>query len=232
MTKPRLALTSTPERAVSLGAVAERAGLAPVSLPCIEYVPADSSTVEMARARAAGCDWLVLTSARAVATLWPRGGIPAASVAAVGPATAAAVRTAGGDPTLVGDAGSEELFDRLSVGIAGRSVFVPHAAAADLSRLDILESAGAVVDTMAIYDVRPMAPGGDPVEAVAFGSPTAVEGWLSGRTLDGLVVGAIGETTKAALTDHEIAADFVPEEPSFDHLISLIAAGLRDRSTV
>lgn len=232
MTRPRLALTSTPERSAALESIAVGAGLEPVSLPCIECVPADATTIDMARDRAARCDWLVLSSSRTVTTLWPDGGMPDVPVVAVGPATAGAVRSAGGNPSLVGDAGSEELFGRMSGVIAGRSVFFPHAATADLSRLDTLETAGATIDTLAVYDVEPLAPGDDAVDAVAFGSPSAVAGWLLSRTLDRLVIGAIGETTAHSLEARGRVPDVIPDHPSFEELIGLIGAGLRDRSTV
>lgn len=232
MTRPRIALTSTYERSAALEPIAASAGLEPVSLPCIECVPADASTIDTARDKASRCDWLVLSSTRTVTTLWPEGGMPDVEVAAVGSATAAAVRTGGGVPSLVGDAGSGELFGRMSGVIAGRSVFFPHAATADLSDLDILETAGADVETLAVYRVEPLAPGDDAVHAVAFGSPSAVAGWFLSRTLDGLLVGAIGETTAASLAARGWVPDVIPDQPSFEELIGLIGTVLRDRSTV
>jgi uroporphyrinogen-III synthase len=226
----RIALTSTADRLAALEPVAVRAGLVPVVLPCIEYVTAEASVLETARRRAGGCDWLVVTSSRTVSTLWPEGGMPDLAVAAVGAATAAAVRTAGGDPAVVGQAGSAELFESMAPLVSGRSVFFPHAANADLSGVDILRTLGAVVETLAVYDVDPIAPAPDAVDAVAFGSPTAVAGWLLSRRLDGLVVGAIGATTTSALEERGEVPDVVPDQPSLDTLIGLIAETLGARS--
>lgn len=230
MSRARVALTSTAEAAVTLAPLAERSGLEPIVLPCIEYVVADSGILATARERAAHADWLVLTSSRAVTALWPHGGMPGVAVAAVGPGTAEAVRVAGGVPSLVGDGGAAELYDLLSGHVSGRTVFFPHAASADLAGLDALESSGAVVQSLAVYEVRPISPAVEPVAGVVFGSPTAVRGWFSSRSVDGLTVGAIGATTAAALSERGVPSVLVPPQPSFQLLIELIAADLRDRS--
>jgi uroporphyrinogen-III synthase len=226
----RIALTSTPDRSAELASMAARAGLVPVVLPCIEYVTAEASVLEKARRRAAGCDWLVVTSSRTVTTLWPEGAMPDVAVGAVGSATAAAVRTAGGDVAVVGEAGSADLFETMAPLIAGRSVFFPHAGGADLSGIGILRANGAVVETMAVYDVEPIAPAEDAVDAVVFGSPTAVAGWFLSRRLDGLLAGAVGATTASALEELGEVPDVVPDQPSLDTLIGLIAEKLGARS--
>ena len=227
----RIALTSTADRSAELASMATRAGLVPVVLPCIEYLPAEASVLEKARRRAAVCDWLVVTSSRTVTTLWPEGAMPDVAVGAVGSATAAAVRTAGGDPAVVGEAGSADLFETMAPLISGRSVFFPHAGGADLSGVDILRAIGGVVETMTVYDTEPIAPAGDAVDAVVFGSPTAVAGWFLSRRLDGLLVGAIGATTASALEALGEIPDVVPDQPSLDTLIVLIAETLRARSS-
>jgi len=230
MKGPRLALTSTVDRSAALVPMVSGCGLEAVLLPCIEYSAGDLSVVAEARLRSSGCDWLVITSARAVSTLWPKGDMPDVLVAAVGPGAAAAVRAGGGTPSLVGAGGSEELFARLKSKVSGRAVFFPHATDADLSGLDSLRAAGAGIDALAVYSVRPIAPGDDPVDAVVFGSPTAVRGWFLARTTTGLRVGAIGETTAAALAERGVSPESVPREPAFETLVGLVAADLRDRS--
>lgn len=230
MTGPRLALTSSADRSATLAPLVSSHGLEAVLLPCIEFSAGDLSVVDEARLRSSRCDWLVITSARTVGTLWPQGDMPDVSVAAVGPGSAAAVRAAGGSSTLVGTGGSEELFARLASKVSGRAVFFPHAADADLSGLDSLRAAGAGVDALAVYSVRPIAPGDDPVDAVVFGSPTAVRGWFLARATTGLRVGAIGETTAAALTERGVSPEWVPREPAFETLVEQMAADLRDRS--
>ncbi|HUG32770.1 MAG TPA: uroporphyrinogen-III synthase [Acidimicrobiia bacterium] len=230
MTRVRIALTSTADRSASLAPLVAGHGMEAVPLPCIEFSAGDLSVIDEARLRSSRSDWLVITSARTVSTLWPEGDMPDVSVAAVGPGAAAAVRAAGGAPSLVGTGGSEELFARLAPKVSGRAVFFPHAAVADLSVLHSLEAAGADLDTLAVYTVRPIAPGDDPVDAVVFGSPIAVRGWFLARNTTGLRVGAIGETTAAALAERGVSPGSIPPEPAFEALVELMAADLRDRS--
>lgn len=227
----RLALTSTADRSEALESMAARAGLVPVVLPCIEYVTAEASVLETARRRAAFCDWLVVTSSRTVTTLWPDGAMPDVSVGAVGSATAAAVRTAGGDPVVVGEAGAADLFETMAPSISGRCVFFPHAGGTELSDVETLRAGGATVETMAVYDVEPIAPATDAVDAVAFASPTAVGGWFLSRRLEGLLVGAIGATTASALQERGEIPDVMPDQPSLEKLIGLIAESLGTRSS-
>ena len=67
------------------------------------------------------------------------------------------------------------------------------------------------------YTAVPIGPGPDPVDGAVFGSPSAVAGWLSARTLDELaVVAAMGPTTAAALEHAGRPADIVPVPPSLD----------------
>lgn len=229
---PRIALTTTPDRAARLAPLCEEHGLEPVLLPCIEFVPADEDVLDQTRRRVAQADWLVVTSSRAISALWPNGEMPDVPVAAVGPATAQAVRNAGGRPILVGDGGGAELIDLIADRLRDASVVFPHAEGAGITTIEELESAGVSVDARAVYDIRPVSPAADPVDAVAFGSPTAVHGWLLSRDLDGLVVGAIGGTTAGALAELAVAADVEPPHPSFEGLVVGMAKHLRERSKV
>lgn len=229
---PRIALTTTPDRAARLAPLCEDHGLEPVRLPCIEFVPADENVLDPARRRVTQADWLVVTSSRAISALWPNGEMPDVPVAAVGPATAQAVRAAGGRPVVVGGGGADELIDLIAERLSGVSVVFAHAECAGAATIEALESAGASVDARAVYEIRPVPPTADPVDAVAFGSPTAVRGWHLSRDLEGLVVGAIGETTAGALAGFAAAPDVEPPHPSFERLIAGMAEHLRDWSRV
>ena len=229
---PRIALTTTRDRAVRLASLCEEHGLEPVHVPCIEFVPADEGVLDPTRRRIGQADWLVVTSARAISALWPEGGMPDLPVAAVGSATAQAVSDAGGQPVVVGDGGAGELIDLVAGRLGGASVAFPHAVGAGTATIEALQSAGASVHARAVYEIRPVPPVADPVDAVVFGSPTAVRGWLLSRGLEGLVVGAIGETTAGALAEVAVAADVEPRHPSFERLIARMAEHMRDWSAV
>ena len=232
MTLPRVGLTTTVDRARQLVGDLKAAGLEPVVLPCIELVPAPGAVVAAARSESSQSDWLVVTSPRTIHILWPEKGMPSTKVAAVGRATGDAVSSAGGTVAVVGDGGADELAERITRVVAGQSVFFPHAAGADRSTIDLLRRAGATVHAQVVYEIRPIAPGDDPVDSVAFGSASAVTGWFLSRDLEGLVVGAIGATTAAAVADHGWSFDVMPPTPSFSGMVRLLAEHLKDRSTV
>ena len=229
---PRVALTSTRDRISQLSEIVEAHGLEPVSLPCIEVELADAATLAAAKAESAEADWLVITSRRAVEALWPEGGMPDTPVAAVGSATAAAVREAGGSCEIVGEGGSADLIDRLQADLSGRRILFPHASGADLSTVESLQKRGAEVTALVVYETRPAAPPDGAVDAAMFGSPSAVTGWCLSRSLDEVVLAAIGETTGAALGERGHEPDVTSPRPDFELLAALLADHFRERSSV
>lgn len=232
MNVPRLALTSTPTRSEELVGLVRHHGCEPVVLPCIETRPARQEAIEGARAATGQADWLLITSPRTVATLWPDGGMPPVKVAVVGKATGEAVRLAGGNVAAMGESGLEELFDVWAGETAGHAVFFPHSAASDLSRLKALAEKGARVATAAVYETKPIPPRNDPVDAVLFASPSATAGWLRSRSLEDLVIAAIGASTATSLSELGHPPHIVPLRPDFEMLIDQTARYLRDRSLV
>lgn len=229
---PSVALTTTASRSAELAPIARAHGLRPVVLPCIEVVPAGESALEEARQSAAKSDWLLLTSARTVDFLWPKGHVPDVEVAAVGSLTAAAVTGAGGAVSLLGDSGSVDLISKLVTLVENATVCFPHGRGADLSKMRVLKEAARAVSTWEVYATEPMPPALDPVDAVAFGSPSAVEGWSRSRGFTGVAVGAIGETTGAALSDRGHPADVVADRPDYAELLERLSVSVRDRSKV
>ncbi len=202
-----------------------RSGLEPVSLPCLEIVPASDEDLARVRELAGDFDAVVLTSARAVALLWPDDGMPSTPVAAVGEATAAAVEAAGGVVETVGRSGGDALLEGWDG--AGRRVLFPHAEGTDRSRLDELGAVVAELAAISIYAARPISPGPDPVDAAVFASPSAVDGWLLSRSFAELrVVGAIGTTTARAIDEAGGTVDAIPDGPSVDALVEAVARAL------
>lgn len=229
---PRLALTTTSDRVARLTTFCREAGLEPISLPCIEFVPVDEESLDPVREEAGEVDWIVVTSSRAVTSLWPDGAMPPTPVAAVGPSTAAAVRHAGGTVEVIGQGGSGDLVMRMEDRLAGHTVLYPHVSGVAPAKVEALQATGATVRARPVYEVRPIPPESTPVDAVVFGSPTAVAGWCMTRGLEGLALGVIGETTAAALAERSASPDVMPPRPSFERLIQLIADHLSDRSAV
>lgn len=229
---PSVALTTTAKRAVELAPVARAHGLRPVVLPCIEVVPARESVLEEARRSAADSDWLLVTSARTVDYLWPHGRFPKVEVAAVGAVTAAAVTGAGGTVRLVGNSGSIDLISDLVTLVEDATVCFPHGRGADISKVRALAEAGGKVSTWEVYTTESMPPALDPVDAVAFGSPSAVEGWSQSRGFAGVAVGAIGKTTAAALSGRGHPAAVVAGQSDYAELLERLSTSVRDRNSV
>ena len=229
---PSVALTTTAKRAAELAPLARAHGLRPVVLPCIAVVPARDTALEQARRAVASSEWLLVTSARTVECLWPHGRIPDVEVAAVGPLTAAAVTDAGGAVRLVGESGSLALISELAALVENAMVCFPHGRGADLSQIGVLEDAARTVSTWEVYATEPMPPALDPVDAVAFGSPSAVEGWSRARGFAEVVVGAIGETTGGALAELGHHPDVVADRPDYSELLQRLSARVRDRNRV
>lgn len=221
----RVAITTGEDAAARVAEIVAREGMIPVVLPCIEVVPAPSSTLDEIRRAAAAADLLVFTSARPVHLLWPRGDMPAVPAACVGSATARAVLSAGGTVAYEGVGGARELI----CGLRLDSLYVvfPHAAGTDPDLITRMDGSSGRLLAAPVYRVVPKAPPPDPVDAVLFGSPSAVEGWHLSRDLEGLEVVAIGATTAAAVERHGRRPDVVPERPDF----RLAAKALRARST-
>lgn len=221
----RVAVTTTSDAFHRWAEPLARHFFEPVSLPCIEIRVAGEDHLERARMAAADGDLVLLTSPRSVRLLWPEGAMPSVPAAVVGSATGAAVEAAGGTISVTGDSDGDGLVDRLVGDVAGRRIVFPGARSADPARARRLREAGATVESYTVYETVPIAPTDDPVDAVVFGSPSAVRGWMLSRTLEGVSpVAAIGETTAEELWRVAREPDFVPSSPSVEAMVDGLAA--------
>ena len=219
----RVAITS--DRVDEAAPLYRAAGFDPVALPCIKLEPASDDVLARARQAALEADVILLSSARTVRLLWPHEPIPSVDVVAVGAATSAAVTSRGGRVILSGDSGLGGLAANAGVGLrAGRVVF-PRSAQSDPAILRTIRDVTPGLVEFEVYRTRPIAPGRSEVRAVAFASPSAVEGWHLTRNLDGLVVGVIGATTLAAVTRYR-RPDVVAPVPSHRVMAQALASHL------
>jgi uroporphyrinogen-III synthase len=216
----RVGITSASERADRVAAPFEVAGFAPVSVPCVRTRPSDRPVIEEMRRLVDTADLVVLTSVTAFELLWPQGA-PSVPVAAVGRATAAAVRRRGGTVSTVGRSTGRALAETLDV--AGKRVAFPHARGTDQETLDLIAAGAAALDAMPVYENLPVAPPADLVDAVVFGSPSAVRGWALSRSFSGVVVAAIGPVTAAAVEQEGGRVDVVADIPSYQRLAHSLA---------
>lgn len=213
----RVAVTT--DRFSAVADIYAGAGLEPVRLACVTVVPAVAEALDAARRAAASAELVFVTSARTVDLLWPDGTLPPVEFAAVATATAAVLRDRGGEVGVVGSSGLAALVDAAGDRLGGDVVF-PRAAGSDPAALEMLRSRAPRLREIVVYRTVPVAPELTPVDAVAFASPSGVDGWRQTRDLDGVVVGAIGQTTASALE----RVDVIAPEPSHAALAQVLAS--------
>ncbi|HET9209594.1 MAG TPA: uroporphyrinogen-III synthase [Thermoanaerobaculia bacterium] len=154
----RVVVTRAEHQSEGLAAAFERAGAQVELLPLLEVVPpADPRPLERVAAEAGSYDWIVFTSANAVEAFLPLAGpLPSSiKIAAVGPATAEALRRLGIAPHLTArKAEAEGLAADLAAEVAGKRVLLPQAADARPVLLASLREAGAEAVAVIAYDKR------------------------------------------------------------------------------
>jgi uroporphyrinogen-III synthase len=241
----RVVVTRAEHQSEGLAAAFERAGAGVEMLPLLAVVPpADPRPLERAVMDLVSYDWLVFTSANAVETfLRLTGPLPSAlRVAAVGPATAAALRAFGSEPHLTAhksEAGglAAELVPR----VAGRRVLLPQAADARPYLLQSLKTAGAEAVAVVAYDKR--LPQEAPARAaelfsthplgwVTFTSPRIVRHFaeLIGadweRRKGELRAASIGPVTSAELRSQGIEPAAEAERPGDEEMAAAVVAAV------
>lgn len=223
----RVAITTTEDRYDGVAASFLAHGLQPVSLPCIRIRPASDDVLTSVKDAISSIGDVMVSSARAVEVVWRDGETVDAGFYVVGSATAEAVKRHAGTVRLEGAGGLSDLVERL-VPFGLRRLVFPHADGTDLESIEPLIASGVDVVSAVVYRTEQLGPATDEVDAVAFASPSAVEGWLSSRPLDGVVVAAIGPTTAAALVRHGVEVDIVPPRPAHGDLAAELAAFSRN----
>ena len=240
-------VTRPAPQAAGLASLLRAQGAEAVTMPAIELVDVDPAPIRgaIARLRGGGYDDVVFTSVNGVerfaARLREAGGdarsFGGARLAAIGPATAAALERRGLRADLVPDVfTSAALLEALRSGpIAGRRVLLARAAQGAAALSDGLRAAGAAVDDVAVYDVR--AARADPavverlrageIELVTFTSPSTVQGLVGqvGReALGGVEAAVIGSVTGAAAREAGLAVRIEAKVHTIEGLVEAIVA--------
>ena len=188
-------------------------------------------------------DVVVLTSKTGVELLADAGWSPGdASLACIGPKTAAAARDAGWAVDLVPEEySSSGLVAALAGDVDGRRVAVARSDHGSDTLTDGLADAGAAVDETVLYRLRRpegagqstvMAAGGE-LDAACFTSSLTVENFLDAAAERGVreaaiaglnraTVGAIGEPTRETAAAFGIGVDVVPENATFEALATAV----------
>ena len=259
----RVLNTRPAHEAVELTAWLTAAGAEVIPLPatriaaCDDPGPLDAALRALAAAPAGApaYHWILFTSANAVDAFMQRllafgeaGGsgprcdlrvLAGARLAAVGPATAAALRRYG----LVADLTPERATGRdLAAAlpdVAGQRMLLPRSDQALRELPEALAARGAQVAEVIAYMVKPAAPNraalaaldAGEVDVAAFFSPSALQGLavlLGGQplveALRGVAIACIGPTTAAAARDLGLDVAVVPDEPSVASLVTALVA--------
>lgn len=255
MTGRRVVVTRAQDQAEELCKRLRALGAEPVLFPVIAIAPPETgSPLDQAVARLADYDWIIFTSVNGVEHFWARlvevGGSPAggggsalpfrAKVAAIGPATAEALRQRGAPVHLVpAEYRAEAILDEIG-DVTGQRILLPRADIARRALAEGLRAMGAQVDEVTAYrTVR-----GNPspaafdalragVDVVTFTSSSTVRNFVSltnGLDYGDPLIACIGPITTATARELGLHVDVVAEEYTIDGLLEalkLIEMGVR-----
>lgn len=247
----RIVVTRAAEQAATLVAGLRARGAEPIVCPLITIEPPTSyAPLDAALATLDDFDWVIFTSSNAVAAVAERLAVvrprptsrPAVQLAAVGPATAAAVTAALWPPALVPAVHRAEGLLSSIGAVRGQRILLPLGDRALPTLADGLRAAGAVVVAVVAYRTVPAAGASallaaldhGPVAAICFTSPSAVEQALIALGPDGArrltgdalrerpAIFCIGPTTAAAAHRRGLTTDAVAAEWSAAGLVTAI----------
>jgi len=207
----RAIVTRAADRIEPLAGRIEQLGLEVVRCPLIVLEPVGSQTVDLD-----GYDWVLVTSSYGAHELVRRARGPWPRVAAIGPGTAAALRDADVEPSLVPQISTQEGLLAELPRPAGRVLF----AGAEGARRLLTDELGA--DFVPLYRTRELRP--DPLpegDLVVLASSSAANAFASlGLDLPAVSIGP--ETTRAAeAAGIRVAAEADPHD--LDGLVAAVA---------
>lgn len=204
-------------------------GATPIVAPAIRIEFTDPPELDTALARLDALDWIVFTSKNGVQAMFRRTNtIAGPKVAAIGPATAAALRAHGVEPDLIPDEYVAEAIVTALGDVRGLKMLLPRADIARPVLADRLRACGAQVREIAVYRTRTAGrerPNPDPVDAVTFTSSSTVSGFLEGGPIPrGAKVICIGPITAATAREHGLTVHGVADQYTEDGLITALVA--------
>lgn len=235
----RIIVTRAQEQAGELSRRLAELGAEPVEVPAIRIAPVeDAGPLDRAIEGLAAYDWVIFTSQNGVAAFWQRlealgldsRALQGMRVAAIGPATAAALRARGVAPDYMPE---EYVAEAILAGVgdvAGRRILLPRADIARRALAEGLRARGAHVDEIAAYRTLPadgLLPDLSQADAITFTSSSTVRNFIQAAggpdALQGLVVVCIGPITAATCRELGITPDVVADEYTIDGLVRALA---------
>lgn len=226
----------------------ESLGAQVVYCPTIAFAPPEDPVAFMhALATIGEHDWIAFTSANAVQsvaqalrTMFRTQTVPMPAIAAVGPATAAAVEALGWRVAFMPTRSSGEGLAAELPTNAGTRVLLPRADIASVDAPSTLAARGFTVTELVAYRTVTNAPllNADSlkagVDALTFSSPSTVAGFIQAATNAGwdpvaaqrvgrTVVVCIGETTANAVREYDLLPDATAVNATMESFIDALA---------
>jgi uroporphyrinogen-III synthase len=252
LTGLRVLVTRPEDQAEDLCDRLRALGAEPLLFPTIAIVPPEvGGSLDQAIAQLPDYDWIIFTSVNGVEHFWTRlGGLRPASaedgegrlsiqgkVAAIGPATAEALRGRGAPVHLMpAEYRAEAILDEIG-DVAGRRILLPRADIARPALANGLRARGAQVDDVCAYrTVR-----GEPpraafdalragVDVITFTSSSTVRNFVSlteGLDFGDPLIACIGPVTAATAHELGLRVDLVAETYTIDGLLESLTNHLQ-----
>lgn len=223
-------------------------GAEPVAFPVIAIAPPEpGGPLDQAIARLASYDWVIFTSVNGVEHFWTRlvdssqdqtvvtdsqSPTPGLKIAAIGPATAQALRQRGASVHLMpAEYRAEAILDAIG-DVAGQRILLPRADIARPALADGLREMGALVDEVTAYRTVPTKPAPAAFEAlqagvdvITFTSSSTVRNFVA-MTADldygDPLIACIGPVTAATARELGLQVDVVAQEYTINGLLESI----------
>jgi hydroxymethylbilane synthase len=230
----RVVVTRPREQAAALAERLERLGASVFVVPLVAIEPVeDTEALDVALGALDRYDWVVFTSANGVAAIGERlaGALGEIRVAAVGPATAAAVRALGVEPSFVPERfAAEEVVGGLGP-LSGSQILLPQADIADPGLAEALQRRGAIVHAVPAYRTVEVERTASELaelraaDAVVLASGSAARSLAArGGASDGTLLVCIGPKTAAVAREVGLPVGLVADEATADGIIQALVA--------
>ncbi|GBD31955.1 hypothetical protein HRbin33_00917 [bacterium HR33] len=233
----RIVITRPDPDAARLAGRLRSLGAVPIVAPSIEIEFTDPPELARALERISEYDWIVFTSKNGVEAVFrlarelerrenkPR-------IAAIGPATAQALRRRGVEADLIPERYVAEAVLEALGNVSGLKILLPRANIARRTLVDGLREKGAVVEEIAAYRTRsrkahrargPEAESLDAADAITFTSSSTVRGYVENWPVPpGAKIVCIGPVTARTAAECGLRVDAVAERYTEDGLIAAL----------
>lgn len=246
----RIVVTRAREQASDISKALMNLGADVIECPSIKIDPmSDYALADAAIGTLQHYSWIIFTSVNGVKYFWQRlvkankdsRALGGAKVAAIGPATAAALEKHGIIPDLVpesyvAESVAAELLRIEGPALKGMRILLPRAAEARMVLPDQLALAGAIVDIVPLYEAHPASDkesevlellGEGGIDCISFGSSSTVRNFLKIVPREAIrktrpALASIGPVTSATLRENGLQVDIEPEEYTIPALIQSI----------